>query len=703
MAVAELNSLLEVDDYSDPEDFVDDITDEELLADLLEKEPSTGIYEERCVMVWGIPVIDAARLPKLKNVLSKVFGLQKASYVDEYPLDEKNQTKGYCFIEYQNKEAAEAARILIDNFNLDKNHTFSAYSFSSLRNLEQPDDNWKVPDRRTFTDVGDLWWWAQNSKCQDLFAIQVQNPKDGTIALANYWNHNGTEVSVCDEGARENWSESIFKWSPYGTYLASFHKMGIALWAGEKFTKVQRFSHENVEYIEFSPCESYLVTYSCNDRRGATDMTNSLRIFDVFTGELKKTFSPSNQGQGAVNSWPFIKWSHDEKYFGFCRPKGNTIFIYDTETFTLNQNKTVELDGLVTFEWNPSKNMFAYYCEERPAANAPAEIGVVEFPSREKIRAQRIFSVSCANLFWQKAGNYLAAHTERYNSMRKNKDGAMKLTGVASHLEIFDFTSKLIAVQTMQLAEPFVSFGWEPKGDRFCVLQGSSNKTIPCLYKIEKDKPTPQVLARMESGIQLNTVSWAPQGGYLTVYGNGSTAGNVFFIDVNGSETTKTKTVEHPNLNYCAWDPTGRYFVTGSFHSRHDASYRIHSFQGRELYKKSIETIMRFRWRPRPPVHLTEQKQKEIKRNLKITSQKFEEEDRREQQKLSKELVEKRRIITKEFEARRKAHKEAYEKEKSERVRLRRGIDTDKPPSDTIEEEVTVLVSSEKTEVKSDE
>lgn len=108
----------------------------------------------------------------------------------------------------------------------------------------------------------------------------------------------------------------------------------------------------------------YLVTYSCDDRRDA-DTTNSLRIFDVFTGECKKTFSPSSQGSGAVTSWPFFKWSHDEKYFGFCRPKGNNVFIYDSETFTLNSNKPIELDGLVTFEWNPSKNMFAYYCEER--------------------------------------------------------------------------------------------------------------------------------------------------------------------------------------------------------------------------------------------------------------------------------------------------------------------------------------------------
>lgn len=105
-------------------------------------------------------------------------------------------------------------------------------------------------------------------------------------------------------------------------------------------------------------------------------------------------------------------------------------------------------------------------------ANAPAEIGIIEFPSRNKVRAQRIFSVSAANLFWQKAGNYLAAHTERFHSARKNRDKEIKLTKITSHLEIFDFTEKEVSVQTIQLSEPFINFDWEPKGlfvvDFFC-------------------------------------------------------------------------------------------------------------------------------------------------------------------------------------------------------------------------------------------
>jgi len=296
----------------------------------------------------------------------------------------------------------------------------------------------------------------------------------------------------------------------------------------------------------------------------------------------------------------------------------------------------------------------------------------------------------------------VAAHTERYNSIRKTKEGASKLTGVVSHLEIFDFSEKLVAVQTFQLSDPFIAFEWEPKGNRFCVLQGTSNKATPVVYRIEKGKPSPQVISKLEAGMQLNTVSWAPQGGWLAVFARNSSAGHVFFIDTNGSEATKTRGIEHPGVNFGAWDPTGRYFVTACIgDSRYDTSYRIHTFQGRELFRKSIETLCRFKWRPRPPVNLPEQKIREIRQNIKTISQQFEEEDRREQQKLSKELLEKRKQVMDEFNKLRTEHQQRREQEKEERIRLRDGFDTDTiDQSDCIEEQLTVIVKTDKVEIK---
>lgn len=53
----------------------------------------------------------------------------------------------------------------------------------------------------------------------------------------------------------QRWTETYVRWSPKGTYLATFHQRGIALWGGEKFKQIQRFSHLGVSLIDFSPCE----------------------------------------------------------------------------------------------------------------------------------------------------------------------------------------------------------------------------------------------------------------------------------------------------------------------------------------------------------------------------------------------------------------------------------------------------------------
>ena len=100
---------------------------------------------------------------------------------------------------------------------------------------------------------------------------------------------------------------------------------------------------------------------------------------------------------------------------------------------------------------------------------------------------------------------------------------------MASHIEIFELTSKKdVALMNLPLAEAFINFGWEPNGmtwsnnlknlsclgDKFCVLIGNQAKATPFVYRIDAMKHTPVCLGKLESGVQLNTVSFAPQGGW---------------------------------------------------------------------------------------------------------------------------------------------------------------------------------------------
>jgi len=60
----------------------------------------------------------------------------------------------------------------------------------------------------------------------------------------------------------QDMTETYVTWSPHGTYLGTFHRQGVILWGTEKWEKVMRFQHPGVKLIEFSPRETYLVTFS---------------------------------------------------------------------------------------------------------------------------------------------------------------------------------------------------------------------------------------------------------------------------------------------------------------------------------------------------------------------------------------------------------------------------------------------------------
>ncbi|KAF7636894.1 Eukaryotic translation initiation factor 3 subunit B [Meloidogyne graminicola] len=679
------------------EEVIKEVDDKDIVGDLLYEEPTESRYEECCIMVFNIPIIGEERLEKLKKVLSGVFSLQNMyKFNDYYPLSEDGKTKGYCFLEYETKEAASAVRTVCEGYKLDKNHTFSSYPFSALRDLKEPTANWKMPEKRTYVDLGDRWWWLQNPKCLDQFATQYEDENEYMLEVFTHAK-TGDPLLVQQRG---NWSEdSNFKWTPYGSYLATLHSRGVILWGGKEFTLFQRFEHGGVKHIEFSPKESYLVTYACNTNSRDNEM---FKIFDAFTGELKKTFSPfgklsNNSNNRPPLELPFIKWSNDEKFFAFSRANSDNLNLFNTEDFKLCDNKVVELEGLVNFCFNSTKNLIAYYCEEKSNANRPAEIGIMEIPSRTKLRAQRIFGVFQINIFWQKSGLYLAAHTERYQKLVKNKE-EVKYTGVTSHLEIFDCTEKSISVLTLQLPEPFLNFEWEAKGNKFCVLVGSTlTKITPLIYRYDKGKPVPQFLSKIEPGNGLNSVSWAPQGGWLIVYGASTPGGLVYFIDASGTEATRIRSIEHPSLTQAFWDPTGRYLTICSFggKSRYETGYRIYTFLGREILRKNIDSLLQFKWRPRPPVQLSEQKIREIRKTLKQKSLQFEEEDKRELLKVSKEIIELRQSALALFAEIRKRTKAYDIEEREERMALRGGKDLKQSELDLVEETITIALNTE--------
>lgn len=94
------------------------------------------------------------------------------------------------------------------------------------------------------------------------------------------------------------WTESFVQWSPLGTYLATVHRQGAAVWGGATtFNRLMRCAHPQVFFhnccsimlycfcsffsfngmciqvklIDFSPGERFLVTYSSHEPSNPRD------------------------------------------------------------------------------------------------------------------------------------------------------------------------------------------------------------------------------------------------------------------------------------------------------------------------------------------------------------------------------------------------------------------------------------------------
>jgi hypothetical protein len=81
------------------------------------------------------------------------------------------------------------------------------------------------------------------------------------------------------------------------------------------------------------------------------------------------------------------------------------------------------------------------------------------------------------------------------------------------------------------------------------VLVGGGAKVTPLVYRVDPGKPAPLLMSKLEPGTQLNTVEWAPQGGWLAVFGTNAPSGNLIFIETGGAEAARFRLIENPMMS----------------------------------------------------------------------------------------------------------------------------------------------------------
>lgn len=661
-------------EFDDPEGFVDDITDEELLGDILQEKPVEVGGTDCIIVVDNVPVIPPDRLEKLKNVIRKVFSKFGKIITEHYPQDENLHTKGYIFLEFSNaKDAAQAVKTA-NGYKLDKHHIFAVNHFEDFDRLASLTKDWEAPTKQPYVEQENLRAWLLDQDCNDQYSVI----HGGGDKVAIMWN-TIQESILCKE--RMNWTETYVRWSPRGTYLSTLHHQGIALWGGEEFKRLMRFSHPGVQLIDFSPCERYLVTFS--PLADNPDDPQAIVIWDIRSGTKKRGFLCGDQSQ-----WPVFKWSAEGKYF--ARLGEDSISIYETPSFGLLEKKSLKIQGIKDFAWSPTENVIAFWVPEYK--DTPARVTLMEIPSRKEIRVKNLFNVSECKLFWQNKGDYLGVKVDRYTKSKK---------GLYYNLELFRVREREIPVDVVEMKEVVSAFSWEPGGSKFAVIHGESPRISASFYSMDKQRSA--ALLKTFEKKQVNSIFWSPNGQFCILAGLRNMNGVLEFYDT--SDVVCMNQGEHFMATDVEWDPTGRYVATSVSWWAHkvDNGYYIWSFQGKLLQRHALDQFCSLLWRPRPPSLLSDADVKNIKKDIKRFQRMFEVKDRMSQSRASKELIERRRSKMKEFQGYRQKKNNDYAQQKPQRLELRNGVETDELDSNAEEfedESVEFFVKEEITEVE---
>eukprot|EP00899_Mesostigma_viride_P013900 jgi/Mesvir1/22510/Mv18538-RA.2 len=576
------------------------------------------------VVVDNLPVVPEAKYEKLVTVLRKIFS-QVGTIRDGglyVPVDEEKNTKGYAFVEFTSPQEAQAAKETTNGYKLDKSHVFAVNMYDELEKLAAVPEEYAPPPEPAMQSKENLLDWLLDERARDQFVIRYGDETEV------YWNdpRKGAPDPVY---SRSFWTESFVQWGPRGSFLATLHRPGVALWGGPSWSKLCRLEHHGVRLIDISPAEKFLISCSSHEPSNPRDtQTVTLNIWDCRSGSLLRTFQGSTDewavGSSGVNgqmAWPVFKWAGggEDKYF--ARIGKNCISVYETATMGLIDKKSIKLDGVHDFSWSPGEPLLCAFVPESAGGNQPARVSLYEVPSKAERRQKNLFSVSDVKIYWQSQGDYLAVQVDRYTKTKKST-----YTG----FELFRVKERDIPIEVLELEnknEKVVGFAWEPKGHRFIIMHSEGSKPDISIYSMKSGVSSSKVsLMTTLKNKTANQLFFSPQGNHVVFAGLKAMNGQLEFYNLNEMETMVS--TEHFMCTDVDWDPTGRFVATSvTSVNQMENGFNIYSYHGKLLYKVRRDRFYQFLWRPRPPTLLSPEKDAEVAKNLRAYSKRYEEED----------------------------------------------------------------------------
>lgn len=634
ISTSELYSAIrqELRDNGDDLDLADYLSEGEEDTTKLEPPIEFDSKFPETLFLTGIPKVNQAKYDKLMGVLSKV--IDKSGPNEKHmPINpDTGLTDGFCLATFESKQAAVTAAEQLDGFRLDKQNTFKVVKFDDYDKIVNRSDDF-VPER-TLTSFKRSHFrdWLTDKKCREQLLLRYQTETE------IYWHDTMVGMPVLQYGGEREkekkghiWCDWRVQWTPQGTYLATYHAQGVKLWSGDEFEAQVKLPHAGTKAVEFSPTEDYALLWN-----GASHMDSDVKsyaLYHILTGRCMKYFktpvmTPLGDvpGQpGGVPDFPHFLWSADGKMFAECSE--SRIIVRDTETFDLikgpdGKPSPIKFDDLNTFQWSPKDNTIAAWTLEKD--NNPARLVLLALPSRKEL-ASRSRTQCEATMHWQSEGDYFCLLVTKLSKTKKKCE---------TNCEIFKMRQKGVPVDTVNVKDTVRGFFWEARGNRFAVLTADEAGLKPKLliFVVNEDKTEEIVNFPLPSN-SFNNLFWAPDGQYFVIAGMGQ--GDLLFCGLNADHKLDVLYKdEHFMLTDVTWDPSSRYVITAvtqphanesgaGYKYTMEAGYAIRTFQGRILNRAQKEKLYECYWRPHPPSLLTSDSQKNVRKNIKQFSKRY--------------------------------------------------------------------------------
>jgi len=642
--------------------------------DDFEEEPQMDKSMRHSIVVDNVPAVPKEKVEKLKGVLNKFFG-QIGKIIEgglELPTNaDTGAGLGYAFIEFESESVANLAIQKANGYKLDKAHTFQVNSFEDYDKYMAVPDEEKEFEPPPFESKENLLQWLEDGHARDQFVARYNEETE-------IWWNDPAKPNQEALHSRKHWSDSYVSWSPRGTYLATFHRLGIKLWGGPSWKCLLKINHGGVALIDFSPCENFLVTWSPE-----TDQESALIIHNVKTGEKCRSFQGTTE-PGAEMQWPAFLWSFDDQYF--ARLGADCIYVYEAATCKLVHDKDgkrtgIKRDGVRQFLWSPTDHVVSLWIPEH--TNNPAKVVLIELPSRQELRQKNLFNVADLRMLWHDQGHFLCVKVDKHSKSKKTLNSAF---------ELFRLRDKGVPIEVVEFTKDtsVYAFAWEPKGLRYAIIKSEASNTARMdvsFYTMGSKYNGHHTLVKTLEKKSCSGLWWSPVGSIILLGNLKGTAGQLEWIDVNQQQTIGE--AEHFMCSNLEWDPTGRYVASSVSHWKHqmENGYHMWTSHGRELRHEKKEKFYQLLWRPRPPSLLSEAKEKEINKNLRLYSKKYEEEDAKLKLALDAGLLKERQQQSAVFEAELEKRREDYNSLRAKRIEMRGGVESDAESAYTVIEE----------------